>query len=471
MKMMKKLFAIALVAAMVMALCVTALAEGDPLADGSIQITPPTGVDASATNTYTIYKVFNATNNGTAISYTIDATNGELTQAMENAGFSVDTAGNVSGPTELTTAAIDAIAAYATHKVAEVTATGTAPATATGLGAGYYYITTSTGTLVTIDSTNPSAAVIDKNTVPGLDKKATGETKIDEAGKKAIAEVGKNVNFDATITVGKGMESYVFHDTMTAGLQYNNDITITAKDKDDTTVDMKDKYTVKANPDEGDTITVTFADGLAEGTVITITYSAKVTSDALTVNAAKNTATVSYGDNNTHNSTPVSEVQVYNAKFTVTKHDGENQPLAGAGFVIKNSSGAYYFLAADKKSITWYTLPSGEKLADAIANGTVTEYKSDDTGAVQAFTGLADGTYTLEESTVPAGYNKAADQTFTVTKSEATTNLEQAATVTNKKGTELPSTGGIGTKIFYGVGAVLVIGAGVVLMGRKRAAD
>ena len=59
--------------------------------------------------------------------------------------------------------------------------------------------------------------------------------------------------------------------------------------------------------------------------------------------------------------------------------------------------------------------------------------------------------------------------TFTIAKGDyTTTNLEQTATVTNNSGEELPSTGGIGTTIFYIIGAILVIGAGVVLVTRRR---
>ena len=86
-----------------------------------------------------------------------------------------------------------------------------------------------------------------------------------------------------------------------------------------------------------------------------------------------------------------------------------------------------------------------------------------------SFTGLANGTYTLIEKTVPAGYNKAADSTFTVAEHNYTAaNLEQTAEVTNNSGSELPATGGIGTTIFYIIGAILVIGAGVVLVTRRR---
>ena len=88
---------------------------------------------------------------------------------------------------------------------------------------------------------------------------------------------------------------------------------------------------------------------------------------------------------------------------------------------------------------------------------------------VESFTGLVDGTYTLVEKTVPSGYNKAADSTFTIAASDYTSdNLVQTAEVINNSGAELPSTGGICTTIFYIIGAILVIGAGVLLVTRRR---
>ena len=72
-------------------------------------------------------------------------------------------------------------------------------------------------------------------------------------------------------------------------------------------------------------------------------------------------------------------------------------------------------------------------------------------------------------TTVPSGYNKAADSTFTIAKDNYTAaNLEQTAEVENNSGSELPSIGGIGTTMFYVIGAILVIGAGVVLVTRRR---
>ena len=360
----------------------------------------------------------------------------------------------ISGIPMLNDAALAAIKTYAKDSIGTFKAKASDKTLEiTGLEYGYYYITTTTGAAVTVDSTNPNAEVEDKNAIPGKpDKKITGVDagSFDEAGKNAIAQVGTKVTFTATITKVKGAANYVFHDTMSTGLKYNNDVAVTPAGAvyDDT---------VKGS----DTITLSFDNdwlaGLDDNTTITITYSATVTSDALSVDAANNTASLDYGDGN---KTDTDTVKVYNAKFTVTKkidtEDGD--PLKGAGFVIANAAGKYYKLT--NNVVTWV-----DSIDDA------TEYTSDANGAVTAFTGLADGTYTLIEKTVPEGYNKAADSTFTVKAGDYTAkNLEQAATVPNKTGSELPATGGIGTTMFYIVGSVLVIGAVVLLVSKKRMA-
>lgn len=453
MKLIKKLFTA--VAAIAMALLTTTVVSA--AGTGSITITPPDGLDASASNTYVIYKVFDADGNGSAISYKLKSNHTDAP-----AGFTVDGQGNVSYTGtgtggQLTEADIAAIKNYVTDddKVQTVTATGTTPVVVSGLENGYYYVTTTTGTAVVINSTNPDVAVKDKNTVPTVDKKITDASSYDADGKKALAQVGTTVKFSSTIKVGAGAQGYVYHDTMTTGLEYNNDVEVKVNGA---VVDPSNYDTTPTAA--GDTFTVTFKDAyiatLAEGTEIVLNYSAKVTSAALSTNPAKNTATVSYGSNGSVNTTPKSETDVYNAKFTVTKKDNKDAGLAGAGFVIKNADGKYYKL--ENNVVTW---------VDDIANAT--EHTSDASGAVEAFTGLANGTYTLVEKTVPSGYNKAADVPFTVAEHDYTaTNLEQTATVVNNPGTELPSTGGTGTMILTIIGSVLVIGVGVLLVTKKR---
>ena len=78
--------------------------------------------------------------------------------------------------------------------------------------------------------------------------------------------------------------------------------------------------------------------------------------------------------------------------------------------------------------------------------------------------GLANGSYYFEETEAPEGFNKLTARTDATTITDANATIR----VTNQSGTELPSTGGIGTTIFYIIGAILVIGAGVVLVTRRR---
>ena len=448
---------------------------------GTITIkVPQTQQPTTVATTYKIYKVFDAAGNGTAISYKL--VDGKTTAPT---GFTVDAAGNVSltrtsgDLTKLTADEIAAIAGYVEE--ADLVATVTAPAGATSVTSealpnGFYYITTTTGTAVTIDSTNPDVTVEDKNVIPKVVKSAG--TQYDAASLKAIAAVGTDQPFTAQITKTHGATNLVFEDTMT-NMTYNADVKVTiggAEVQPSETVNTDaDDETFKVSGAQGDSsFTVTFDNdyiaGLTDGTEITLNYSGKITSDALSANPATNKATLTSGNGNTSTS---EEVKVYNAKFTVTKQDGDGEPLADAGFVIKNASGAYYKLnaatATAPASITWYTLAEGETLAQAIAADKVTEYTSDATGAVPAFTGLADGSYTLVESTTPDGYNTAEDYNFTISGTDYTTaNLEQSTTVTNNAGAVLPTTGGIGTTIFYVLGSLLVIGCGIVLVSRKR---
>ena len=491
MKKMKKIFAllIAMVMVLGMSTAVFAATGTDSGQGGSATITVNLPENRTGDNTYVVYKVFDATYSTSGISYSLvdgkttvptgfildDGGNVYLgTQSATATGADGEITATVGGnkvyitpqTTELTADQISAIADYVADadKVATVVAGKDETSfTVTGLEYGYYYITTTTGSVVTVDSTNPNAQVNDKNTLSKVGKSAG--TEYDADSLKAIAQVGTNQDFTAQITVGNGATKLVFSDAMT-NMTYVADSLVVKKGE--TTLNAGTDYTLSVAEGNGG-FTVTFLNvstAFAANDVITLTYKGLVTSDALSANPATNKATITTDNNMTSES---DEVEVYNAKFTVTKKDGAGEALSGAGFVIQNADDAYYCLAADKKSITWYTLAENETLAQAIAAGKVTEYTSNSSGAVTAFTGLKDGTYTLVESTTPAGYNTAADYDFTISGGNyEASNLEQATTVVNESGAELPSTGGIGTTIFYIVGAILVIGAGVVLVTRRR---
>ena len=483
MKHARKLASLLLALVMVFALSATAFAatvtktpeDLTGLASITVDL-PAVPSGATAKNEYKIYKVFDATlSSDYKISYTLVA---GKTDAP--AGFTVDANGYVTysgSDTELTSSDITAIKGYVTNSMLVATIETTQADksfTVAGLPYGYYYITTTTGSVVTVNSTMPNASVRDKNTVPSLDKTIKGATgTIDATGKKAIARVGTDVTYTATITVGTGAENYVFHDKMGTGLSYNNDLVVKAGGN---VVDIS-KYETTPVAD-GDTLTVTFKNDyistLEVGTTITLTYTAKITNAALTVNPEKNTAYLDYGHTPGDNSTPKKETEVFSAKITVYKQDSESKPLAGAGFVLRNADGKYYkFTEATENTpakVEWVTVTG--KLEEAITGGTITEHVSavaNNQAVVGPFQGLSDGTYTLVESTVPAGYTKATDTTVTINGSDYTaTNLEQTKTIENKAGTLLPSTGGMGTTIFYVLGSILAVGAIVLLVTKKR---
>lgn len=490
---------------------------------GSIKVTPPDGTQASSSNEYKLYKVFDAVTDGTNYSYKLTGTHTDVP-----AGFTLDDAGNVyigtavasipdgenasnyltvtagggtkyikkwSASDELTAAQISAIAAYiaSDSPIDTQTVSGTNPAVFTSLDDGYYYVTTTSGTLVVVNSTLPAVDVKDKNEVPPMDKKITQansinsddpSTELDESGKTALAQVGSSVEYTLTVTKKKGAENYVVKDQMGTGLKYNKDVKVTVNGAE-VAPSSGEVKTFEKTTETDSNLVITFDNdymaSLANDTVVTIKYTATVTSEALHTDAAKNTAWLEYGHTPGQNKTPVVETETYNATLNVVKTNGNNEPLAGAGFILQDKNTKKYYKITDnvvswvdteadatEKTTavvkTYYTDEAKNTLA---AEGEVTEYFTSE--AKISFTGLPNGTYTLIEKTVPTGYNKAANSDFTINDADSTTveNRLQSTTVINNQGTELPSTGGMGTTILYTVGGIMVI-AGIVMFLTKR---
>lgn len=383
-------------------------------------------------------------------------------------------------------------------------------------------------TVPTIDKTILSVKTGDDNT-GSIDTQGTnGEANATDGDKSdnAIAQVGSTVSYQVEILVGNGTKLIAFHDNMEPGLTLDkSSVTVqfytgsAGSYAVASTENASSYYTVRAdqdaeqenpttadNPDSGDTFTVDFNDDLftlSSGgqsvSRIVVSYSATVNSDALTSDPLTNTTHVTYGDN--HQSTTEDSTNVYNATIKVVKHNGSNTALAGAGFVLKNADGKFYKATTETTTTTDLNGTSttttvatdvewvdSQDAATELMSGddgnlygvtTTTDtsgntIKSANTAAGQrAFTGLPDGTYTLVESTTPRGYNTAADETITIngagtTDALKTANLSQSTTIVNRTGAELPSTGGIGTTVLYAVGGVLVVGAGVALVTKRK---
>ena len=317
-------------------------------------------------------------------------------------------------------------------------------------GAGYYFVDTTLGSLCSLDTTEPTATIREKNTITVPDKQQGTE-----AGTYSDAQldvnIGDTVYYDSKIIVGKGANYEIKGtDTLSAGLTLNHgegEITVKVGS---TAVDAEN-YTLTAN-DSGFTIVFTseYISTLEENDEIEIEYSAVVNENAVIRGDNPNTWKIEYSQQHEDDSTIV---KTYDAQ--VKKVDATTKEfLAGAGFKLYDAATGGNQITVAKDDTGYYV------------NAEVDEEIMIESADGANIRGLAPGTYYLEETTVPEGYNKLpARKEFTVTK-DATAAVE--IIVENESGVELPSTGGIGTTIFHVVGAALVLGAGVILIAKKR---
>lgn len=493
MKHARKLTSLLLALVMVFALAVTAFAQDvgtEATGKGTITIS-----NAAKGETYSVYKLFDATvsSDGKAINYT-----GDIPEALK-AYFTADSAGNITA----TDAAKDggnmsdnlkkALTAWVTGATASNSVVSDGSTLSfKGLDYGYYVITSTQGgtNTISVDSTNPTANVVDKNsTTP------SGLT-------KTVPDGGDNVNIGDTVTYtvsfktsnyygagedAKQIVSYTITDTLP---EFLRNVTVTS-----ITIGGADYKVDGAVPQFDATtksITIPWVkDGTSlykNGAEIVITYTAVVTAKAA-IDGAGNTngVTVTWTttDGPATNELTATET-IYTYAIALKKVNEKGKTLSGAVFKLPfyvkktadTTDGAYIYAGTD----------AGDDLTNQLTTPT---------DGVIVVKGVKAGDYPITEVTAPDGYNKltvpvtvtatpthktTTDTTFyldengnvTDTKTETTVEVKNdklAATailVVNKAGTELPSTGGMGTTVFYVLGAVLVVGAGVLLVTKKR---
>lgn len=485
MKYMKKLMTLLAVLTLALAMAVPAFAAGNT---GTITID-----NAVTGTTYKAYRIFDLESYDTdknAYSYKLNsAWNGFPTYSTTIDGntvsatdfFSVNSAGYI----EWSDAKKDAGADFAKLAKAFVdansiacdkkeTASG-ATVTFTDLTLGYYLVDTSLGSLCSLDTTEPSVTIKEKNSDTTIEKKIVinGDEKVDSNS----AGIGDTVNFSITITVKDGApKGYVLHDQL-SGLTFDpNSLEVKVGT---TKLTANTDYTLETTPADGDSFDVNFTDGkLKPNDVVVVTYSATVAANA-TIAGAGNTNKAKLEYNGKHSTEE--ETTTYVWKLNVHKYtlDSTNKEVAlsGAKFVLYRMDGGA------KK----YAKLTGDKIAAWVTDkGDATTLETSGTGDI-LIEGLNVGTYYLEETEAPAGYNKltgpieveitattsATSGSETVQyKNSSETSYTPATDATvkvlNSAGTQLPSTGGIGTTLFYVIGGVLMAVAAVLLVTKKR---
>ena len=480
MKHVKKLASVLLALVMALALTATAFAEGET---GSITIN-----DAVVGQTYTIYQILDLESyNASANAYAYKATTAWNTfinsDAIKGTYVEVDAQGYVTWKNGADAAAF----AKAAQKYAKdnsianqgsVTAT-TTTVSFTGLDLGYYLVDTTLGTLCSLDTTNPNVTMEEKNEVP-TNVKTVEEDSTGNYGQKNDADIGQTVNFKSTITAQAGAENYVFHDTMSAGLTYTG---VTGITLNGTTVDASNYTVVTEGLTDGCTFEVrftqAFCDTLKANDQIVISYTATLNENAVIAGKGNpNTSTLSYGDkgdasHTPSGTTPPSETVTYTWDLDILKYGNGNETnvLKDAKFVLLNKDKTKVATVVNGKITGWVDVPAA--VDGSIPWPANTVLTTGENGKIE-IDGLDADTYYLRETQAPAGYNKLADdQAVTITGATKGENEELTYTtiitkINNQSGAELPSTGGIGTTIFYVLGGVLVVGAAVLLVTKKR---
>lgn len=379
---------------------------------------------------------------------------------------------------------------------------------------GYYLLDSTTGALCSLDTTNPTAEIEEKNEKPTIEKEV----------EQPSASIGDVIDYVIKVKIAAGAENYVIHDKMSTGLTFNGVDTIEVKVLSKETVeglDPDDKdaaknatgidgfaapgdYTIASGDDldHDDTFDITITEAgeakLPVGGMIVVTYKATINADALTYDEVNNKATLDYGDENHTTTTETPEVptkfiDVNILKFAKTEN-GETG-LDGAEFTLsKNEDGTDPISFVDLTNGN-YRVATEE---DETTTTTVVSPAGTDILGKINLDGLGAGTYYLKETKAPDGYNlldapvkivitetkdpDTGEVTLTVqipdldddgnvkTDGEGNELLVTAnpVRVENKTGALLPSTGGIGTTIFYVLGGILVVGAGILLVVKKR---
>lgn len=541
MKRIKKLAALMVAAMMALATSITAFAqtvELDPADSDNATITIN---NAAKDETYSIYKLFDATVNGDKIAYQCT---GEIPEGLK-AFFSKDDSNNVipaesivekdadgkitgTKMTDELKAALEAWTKTVTPINSEKSDGSALSFTKLPYG---YYVMTTTHTSDAGDGETPKAAITVTSTQPGvtINDKNVNEPDVQKKVEKESYSIGDTVKYTATFDTtnylqkkpeeGKEKDekfyqviNYLISDTLP---EFLSDVTITK-----ITIDG-DEYKVNdAVPqfDDSKQITIPWAkkgdDGkytsiYAQGAKIVMTYEAVLTSttniNAADINTVSIKPYVDNGPDTPEGGDPWDEEWKDTAKIAtyaaaIKKVDQDDNPLAGAEFTIagltveevkdendETQEGVYRVVSynpdSTTASATMVTDSDGKLYIVGLAKDvilTVTEVKAPD-----GYNKLTETkelkpqelSKTIYETSGERHYDKDGNLVSESVTGETTTEIVSknlsdldvsALKIVNNQGSLLPSTGGIGTTIFYIVGAILVIGAGVILVTKKR---
>lgn len=499
MKHARKLASLLLALVMVFALATTAFAQDVTVADGAGSITIS---NAAKGETYTIYKLFDATvsADNTSIAYT-----GGIPDGLDTY-FVKDTNGYISATDVAKDGDKMSAGLEAALKTWAETATSTSHAVSdgsalkfNGLLLGYYVVTTSQGEqLISVDSTMKDVTIVDKNSSTPKDLHKNADVDDVSIGDTVTYTVSfKTSNYYGAGEAAKEIVSYTIEDTLPEFLS-NVDVIRIIVDNDgkSETIDDQKDVTVQFNTDKKIVIDWYDEDNSKflynNGATVTITYTAKVT-DKAAIDGDGNTNKVTVKWTTKGNVQPDpdeihTEETIYTYAIALKKVNNKGVALPGAVFEFPfyvqstaDTDGAYIYAgdtAKDGLTKQITTPADGVIVVKGVKSGRyeITEFKAPDgynklTTPVTVEAVKTSSTTTSKTVYLDENGNVTNETTATEVKVELANIAATAVVVVNKAGTELPSTGGMGTTVFYVLGAVLVLGAVVLLVTKKRMSD
>lgn len=501
MRKMKVLLALVLALAFTMSVC-SALAA-------SITINRDSSYEGSTgeSRNYSYYKIFSATKNGDAVSYTANSTVAGILGSWVAASGTPGEDGYVAAHWQkadgnlwfkltpisgsenfivewdysstddaAAQAAAEWLIAHSAYEAGPTALTFSNGSWTSGtIADGYYVVSGSTGKNLVAATTDIS--ITEKNVYPPLDKTQADEDDTVQSNTERDVAIGDVLTYEVKVTIpdsAKVGDQILVWDKPSGGLHYNDDVAVkTGSNTGNATVADAAAADQVNGAVWNKVITVVAG---SQGTEVVFTFTMTVTEAALVDTGKVNESGLKYGHEGDWEYESLPDRVEYKTYYGgIHKVDGvTGEDLAGVKFNLFENGSAFNVQKPDGKD---YYVPGGNS----------NEVVTDSQGRIMIRGLDEDKTYTLTETYALPGYNMLdhnvelteSIDTYAVTDEGGTTTVTESfdatksnpvyVNVTNNSGTVLPSTGGIGTTLFYVAGIVLVLGAAAVIIARRKA--